>query len=109
MFIFTLLPHYFDLSRVNSGVKYITVLNALCIESWFRTVSLHIRSDALIAVAVKSAVFLDIKPCSPLKANRCFRGKYRSVFSFDGKAEQQTSVVCRLLSRWFLSRRILRP
>jgi hypothetical protein len=33
--------------------------------------------EVLTAVVMKSSVFWDITPCSPLKVNRCFGGTYR--------------------------------
>jgi hypothetical protein len=44
---------------------------------------------------LKSNIFWDITPCSPLKVNRRLGGTYRSV--------------CHLLSRWFLAELIRRP
>jgi hypothetical protein len=33
--------------------------------------------EVLTAVVIKSTIFWDIRPCSPLKVNRRFGGKYR--------------------------------
>jgi hypothetical protein len=37
----------------------------------------QIGSEVLTAMIVKSSIFWDITPCSPLKDNRRFRGTYR--------------------------------
>jgi hypothetical protein len=37
----------------------------------------HVGFEVLTAVVMKSTVFWDITPCSPLKANRRFGGTYR--------------------------------
>jgi hypothetical protein len=36
-----------------------------------------IEVEVLTAVVMKSTIFLDITPCSPLKVKQRFRGKYR--------------------------------
>jgi hypothetical protein len=38
---------------------------------------IHVGFEVLTAVVMKSAIFWDKTPCSPLKVNRCFRGTYR--------------------------------
>jgi hypothetical protein len=58
--------YHFGLTGVISGVKYITVLKALCIESlFFELSSLHVRFEVLTAVIMKSTIFGDIKRYSP--------------------------------------------
>jgi hypothetical protein len=39
--------------------------------------SCFLRFEILTVVVMKSTVFWDITPCSPLKVNRHFGGKYR--------------------------------
>jgi hypothetical protein len=56
--------------------------------------------EILTAVAMRSTIFWDITPCSPLKVNRRFGRIYRL---------QLQSFSCHLLPRWFLARLILRP
>jgi hypothetical protein len=55
--------------------------------------------EVLTAVVMKSSIFWDITPCSPLKVNQRFGGTYR------------LHLQCRyrLLSRWFLALLIFRP
>jgi uncharacterized protein YjiK len=43
---------------------------------WFNA-NFHVGFEVLTAVVMKSTIFWDIKPCSPLKVNRFFGGKYR--------------------------------
>jgi hypothetical protein len=68
--------------------------------------------EALTAVVMKSTIFWDITPCSPLSVNRRFGGTYR--LHLQGRRNQHESrwrpgetgiavVTCHLLSRWFLS------
>jgi hypothetical protein len=38
---------------------------------------LLVRFEVLTAVFMESTIFWDIKPCSPLKVNRCFGATYR--------------------------------
>jgi hypothetical protein len=49
----------------------------------------------LIAVVMKSTIFWDITPCSPLKVNRRFGGTYR-IYS-QGRSKQSSA--CHLFSR----------
>jgi hypothetical protein len=51
-----------------------------------------VRFEVLTAVVMKSTIFWDITPCSPLKVNRHFGGTY-----------------CHFLSLWFLAWLIFRP
>jgi hypothetical protein len=51
-----------------------------------------VGSEVLIAMVTKSYIFWDITPCSPLKINQRFGGKYR----------------LHLLWRWYLAR-LIRP
>jgi hypothetical protein len=37
----------------------------------------YVGFEVLTAVFMKSTIFWDITPCSPLKDNGCFGGKYR--------------------------------
>jgi hypothetical protein len=37
----------------------------------------YVEFEVLRAVVIKSTIFWDITPCSPLKVNRCFGGTYR--------------------------------
>jgi hypothetical protein len=52
----------------------------------------HARLEVLTAVVMKSNIFWDITPCSPLKVNRRFGGTYRLHLQGRRKAEQETSV-----------------
>jgi hypothetical protein len=63
--------------------------------SLLQRVEEFVGSEFLTAVVLKSTIFWDVTPCSPLKINRRFGGKYRSA--------------CHLLSRWFLGLLIFRP
>jgi hypothetical protein len=46
--------------------------------SFFRLTEIsHVGFDVLTAVVMKSPIFWDITPCSPLKVYRCFGGTYR--------------------------------
>jgi hypothetical protein len=56
--------------------------------------------EVLTAVVMKSSVFWDITPRSPLKVNRRFGEAYRLHIQ---------SSACHLISRWFLARLILLP
>jgi hypothetical protein len=82
--------------------------------------------EVLTAVVMKSTVFWDITPCSPLKVNRHFGGAYRlhlkgrtiSQARYQRKAGDKQrnqrenrgkqGSACHLLSRWFLFR-LFRP
>jgi hypothetical protein len=48
--------------------------------------------EVLTAVVMKSTIFWDVTPCSPLKVNRCFGGTYGLHFHGEKWAEQETSV-----------------
>jgi hypothetical protein len=76
--------------------------------------------EVVTSVVMKSTVFWDITPCSPLNVNRRFGGTYRlhfhgrRIIRARNQCEskwQAPSVgpACHLLSRWFLARLILRP
>jgi hypothetical protein len=43
----------------------------------------YVGSEVLTAVVMKSTVFWDITPCSPLKVNRNFGGTYRLHLQFE--------------------------
>jgi hypothetical protein len=61
---------------------------------------------------VKSTVFWDIKPCGPLKVNRCFGGTYRLHFQgrrMNRARNQRETRWQAEFSRSFLARLILRP
>jgi hypothetical protein len=63
-------------------------------------------------VVMKSIIFWDITPCSSLKVNWRFRETYR--LHLQGRRiirarNQHERCTCRLPSRWFLARLILRP
>jgi hypothetical protein len=60
--------------------------------------------EVLISVVIKSSIFLDMTPCSPLKVNRRFWWTWR--FHLQGRRISSGSA-CHLLSRWFLDRVIL--
>jgi hypothetical protein len=57
----------------------------------------YVAFEVLTAVVMKSSIFWDITPCSPLKVNRSFGETSNS------------SPACHLLSLWFLARLILQP
>jgi hypothetical protein len=81
------------------------------------------RLFSWIILDMKSAVFLDITPCSPLKVNGRFRELFR--LHLQGRisqarnhresrwrsrvSEQKRRSACQLLSRWLLAWIILRP
>jgi hypothetical protein len=50
------------------------LFQVLTYHSWS---SPYVGFDVLTAVVMKSTIFLDITPCSPLKVNRRFAGTYR--------------------------------
>jgi hypothetical protein len=61
--------------------------------------------EILTAVVMKSTIFWDITPCSPLSVNRRFGGTYR--LHLQGRknispARNQHESKCHLLTRWFL-------
>jgi hypothetical protein len=74
---------------------------------------LNTRFEVLTAVVMENIIFCNITQCSPLKANRCFRGTCHFLLQGQKSAEQETSVqadvsACHMLSHWFLARLILR-
>jgi hypothetical protein len=64
-------------------------------------------SEVLTAVVMKSSIFYDITPCSPLKVNRRFGRTYRLNLQCR-RISRAFHLACHLLSRWFLARLILR-
>jgi hypothetical protein len=40
-------------------------------------ITFHVELEILTAVVMKSTIFWDITPCSPLKVNQHFGGTYR--------------------------------
>jgi hypothetical protein len=45
------------------------------VTDYYRTESFHcVEIEVLTAMVTNSSIFWDIKPCSSLKANRCFEG-----------------------------------
>jgi hypothetical protein len=52
--------------------------------------------EVLTAVVLKSTIFWDITPCSPLRVNQRFGGTNHHS-------------ACHLLSRWFLAQLIFQP
>jgi hypothetical protein len=49
---------------------------SLSVTSCFETVKQNIGFEVLTTVVMKSTIFWDITPCSPLKVNRRFGGTY---------------------------------
>jgi hypothetical protein len=47
------------------------------IWSWCSKMRVYVRIFILTAMVMKSSVFCDITPCSPLNVNRCFGGTWR--------------------------------
>jgi hypothetical protein len=65
--------------------------------------------EVLTAVFVKSYIFWDITPCSPLKVNRCSGGTYRLHLQCRRISRARIQRSSHQLSRWFLARLILQP
>jgi hypothetical protein len=69
--------------------------------------------EVVTAVAMKSYVFCDIAPCSPLKVNRRFGGTFR--FHLQGRRiswvrnQPESMWQAEPRSRWFLAQIIIRP
>jgi hypothetical protein len=69
-----------------------------------------LRFEVLTAIVMKSSIFWDITPCSPLKVNRSFRGKCRFHFQNRSQARNERERRWKIeLLCWFLAWFILRP
>jgi hypothetical protein len=69
--------------------------------------------EVLTAVIMKSTIFWDITPCSPLKVNRRFGGTYRLHLQgrkiSRARNQRESRWQAGVLSRWFLAQLIFRP
>jgi hypothetical protein len=65
----------------------------------------YVGFEVYTAVAMKSSIFWDTTPCSPLKVNRRFGGTCRVHV----QGRRICSSACYLPSRWFFARLIFRP
>jgi hypothetical protein len=95
-------------------------LEILCCSFWFIFCSMLIHTVGfydLTVVVMKSFIFWDMMPCTPLKVNWrsggtcCLHLQGQRISQAWNKCEVggKQSSVCRLLSRWYLGRLILRP
>jgi hypothetical protein len=64
------------------------------------TLNENVGFEVLIAVAMKSSIFLDITQCSPVKVNRHFGGTYH--LCLQGQGISKACSACCLLHAGFL-------
>jgi hypothetical protein len=57
----------------------------------------HVGLEVLTTLIMKSTIFWDIKPCSPLKGNRRFGGTYRLHLQSQRKSKWSYQLTCYLL------------
>jgi hypothetical protein len=56
----------------------------------------YVGFEVFTAVVIKSTIFWDITPCSPLSVNLCFGGNVASIF----RVEEITSARNQRANRW---------
>jgi hypothetical protein len=79
--------------------------SGICLHSFSNRQEEHehyLGSEVLIAVVMKSVIFWDITPCSPLKDDRYFGGTYRRHL------QDRRIIAYHLISLCFLAQLILR-
>jgi hypothetical protein len=69
--------------------------------SWETAAIAHVRFEILTAVVMKSTIFWNITPCSPLKVKPTFRSNISSTSSVVGRAQLSTFHAGFLISLFF--------